>query len=315
MKATAYVPWPQARFILHNIELYNWQSSGWINKRINRGPVSLKAARPLWQWKTHPKAKGKSPALPNRLLQGGIPFLIKNYHFGSILSLKSPRRPTRNFTRGKRSECTIFFMSLLSWRMYCPTTVVDGITACLAIVPRIFHLFGCLLAQSGDSALANSCFSSVAFQEPCVPSHVPPNIEAEKLIFLFSLRRLPQRNISLPSHDLLRGAMLLIVCCLLQFIDASRIYHTIRGQSAIKLYVIFNVFEVSTILPRAVHCGRSWTNSVALSGWILWILSFPPKRQQDLQQCPLQCGLTFWSISCLSSSTFVRPICSLPLIL
>lgn len=31
---------------------------------------------------------------------------------------------------------------------------------------------------------------------------------------------------------------------MLQQIDASRLYHSIRGQSVIKLYVIFNVFEV-----------------------------------------------------------------------
>lgn len=35
-----------------------------------------------------------------------------------------------------------------------------------------------------------------------------------------------------------------IVLFLLSFMDASRIYHSIRGQSAIKLYVIFNVLEV-----------------------------------------------------------------------
>lgn len=34
------------------------------------------------------------------------------------------------------------------------------------------------------------------------------------------------------------------MCLALQQIDASRVYHSIRGQSIIKLYVIFNVFEV-----------------------------------------------------------------------
>lgn len=38
--------------------------------------------------------------------------------------------------------------------------------------------------------------------------------------------------------------MLGIVMCVLGFVDASRLYHSIRGQSVIKLYVIFNVFEV-----------------------------------------------------------------------
>lgn len=59
------------------------------------------------------------------------------------------------------------------------------------------------------------------------------------------LRR-PLRNPWLPCFpsDLLRGLLLAIVCLALQQIDASRVYHSIRGQSIIKLYVIFNVFEV-----------------------------------------------------------------------
>lgn len=83
-------------------------------------------------------------------------------------------------------------------------------------------------------------------------NRVPLNIAKQILADLsfssiVSLKRHVQGSsnaISFPSHDLLEGAMLLIVCCLLQFIDASRIYHTIRGQSVIKLYVIFNVFEI-----------------------------------------------------------------------
>ncbi|CAI2171744.1 12621_t:CDS:1 [Funneliformis geosporum] len=44
--------------------------------------------------------------------------------------------------------------------------------------------------------------------------------------------------------DLLKGLLIILVCLTLQNVEASQIYHIIRGQSAIKLYVIFNVLEI-----------------------------------------------------------------------
>lgn len=50
----------------------------------------------------------------------------------------------------------------------------------------------------------------------------------------------------LPNHkaDLLQGLLIAASCTILMWFDASRMYHSIRGQSAIKLYVIYNVLEV-----------------------------------------------------------------------
>ncbi|KAK3674024.1 hypothetical protein LTR78_006227 [Recurvomyces mirabilis] len=50
----------------------------------------------------------------------------------------------------------------------------------------------------------------------------------------------------LPDHkaDLLQGLLIAASCFFLMWFDASRMYHSIRGQSAIKLYVIYNVLEV-----------------------------------------------------------------------
>ncbi|WPG98211.1 Hypothetical protein R9X50_00099800 [Acrodontium crateriforme] len=50
----------------------------------------------------------------------------------------------------------------------------------------------------------------------------------------------------LPSHkaDILQGLLIVLSCYVLMWFDASRMYHNIRGQSAIKLYVIYNVLEV-----------------------------------------------------------------------
>lgn len=50
----------------------------------------------------------------------------------------------------------------------------------------------------------------------------------------------------LPNHkaDILQGLLIISSCFVLMWFDASRMYHSIRGQSAIKLYVIYNVLEV-----------------------------------------------------------------------
>jgi hypothetical protein len=45
--------------------------------------------------------------------------------------------------------------------------------------------------------------------------------------------------------DLLQGAVIICSCIILMKLDASRMYHSIRGQAAIKLYVIYNVLEVN----------------------------------------------------------------------
>ncbi|KAI9818917.1 MAG: hypothetical protein M1827_007738 [Pycnora praestabilis] len=58
----------------------------------------------------------------------------------------------------------------------------------------------------------------------------------------------------LPSHkaDLLKGFVVLFSCIILMHFDASRMYHSIRGQAAIKLYVIYNVLEVCDRLFSAL---------------------------------------------------------------
>lgn len=45
-------------------------------------------------------------------------------------------------------------------------------------------------------------------------------------------------------YDLVRGAIILMSCVFLSYIQISRVYHYIRGEAIIKLYVIFNILEV-----------------------------------------------------------------------
>ncbi|KAJ5773147.1 hypothetical protein N7457_008043 [Penicillium paradoxum] len=68
-----------------------------------------------------------------------------------------------------------------------------------------------------------------------------------------------RRRKSMPSAllpddkaDILTGLLMIATCCVLMYFDASRMYHWIRGQAAIKLYVIYNVLEVSDRLLAAI---------------------------------------------------------------
>ncbi|KAH9469445.1 hypothetical protein Pst134EA_006734 [Puccinia striiformis f. sp. tritici] len=46
--------------------------------------------------------------------------------------------------------------------------------------------------------------------------------------------------------DLIQGLLIVLVCLFLHHVtDASRMYHSVRGQETIKLYVIFNVLEIA----------------------------------------------------------------------
>lgn len=61
-------------------------------------------------------------------------------------------------------------------------------------------------------------------------------------------------SLLLPSHkaDLLKGLLVVLSSIILLQLDPSRMYHNIRGQAAIKLYVIYNGLEVGDRLLSAV---------------------------------------------------------------
>ena len=84
-----------------------------------------------------------------------------------------------------------------------------------------------------------------------IDTGVPDSAEATSAGKSKAVRGKPQereRSVSSlrPQHkaDLLKGAVVIITCFVLTRLDASRMYHSIRGQAAIKLYVIYNVLEV-----------------------------------------------------------------------
>jgi hypothetical protein len=58
--------------------------------------------------------------------------------------------------------------------------------------------------------------------------------------------------------DLLKGLLIVLTYLCMTLFDASRVYHSIRGQSTIKLYVLFNVLDVHPIFDIVnVDCGPS----------------------------------------------------------
>ena len=44
--------------------------------------------------------------------------------------------------------------------------------------------------------------------------------------------------------DLLKGIVLIVCCVVMHYIDVSMMYHIIRGQTVIKLYIFFNMLDV-----------------------------------------------------------------------
>jgi hypothetical protein len=64
-----------------------------------------------------------------------------------------------------------------------------------------------------------------------------------------------QPSALLPSHkaDLIKGLLIVLSCTILMYFDASMMYHSIRGQAAIKLYVIYNVLEVRCFFTNHSH--------------------------------------------------------------
>lgn len=66
----------------------------------------------------------------------------------------------------------------------------------------------------------------------------------------------PSNLSSFHKADLLQFAVIIMSSVILTQLDASRMYHFIRAQSAVKLYVIYNLVEVGDVLPRLPSSPR-----------------------------------------------------------
>ena len=66
------------------------------------------------------------------------------------------------------------------------------------------------------------------------------------------LRSKPSALTASHKADLLKGLLIVLSCLIMMRFDPSRMYHSIRGQADIKLYVIFNVLEIADKLLSAM---------------------------------------------------------------
>ncbi|KAK6436455.1 hypothetical protein LTR95_007350 [Oleoguttula sp. CCFEE 5521] len=103
------------------------------------------------------------------------------------------------------------------------------------------------LTNGTDSRRASAV--DVSAQKSPRPDLAPHIEQATRMKTRSGFRHRRSRSVPsalLPNHkaDLLQGALIIISCLILLRFDASRMYHSIRGQAAIKLYVIYNVLEV-----------------------------------------------------------------------
>ena len=55
--------------------------------------------------------------------------------------------------------------------------------------------------------------------------------------------------------DLLKGVILISCCIIMNYVDVSMMYHLIRGQAIIKLYIFFNMLEVGNIRRSRGRAG------------------------------------------------------------
>ncbi|KUI73303.1 hypothetical protein VM1G_09135 [Cytospora mali] len=85
--------------------------------------------------------------------------------------------------------------------------------------------------------------------------HMPPRMHSRSHRGPFRHRRtksMPSSLTSFHKADLLQGLVIICSSIALMNLDASRMYHFIRAQSAVKLYVIYNLVEVGDRLLSAL---------------------------------------------------------------
>ncbi|XP_062523321.1 transmembrane anterior posterior transformation protein 1 homolog [Corticium candelabrum] len=76
---------------------------------------------------------------------------------------------------------------------------------------------------------------------------LPLRVIAAAVSLVFNIFTRPWKPLLNPAQicDLLRGVIFCVCFCLLFYIDNSMLYHLVRGQAVIKLYVIHNVLEIA----------------------------------------------------------------------
>lgn len=92
--------------------------------------------------------------------------------------------------------------------------------------------------------------------------------------------------------DVLKGFIMVLCYFMMSYVDYSMMYHLIRGQSVIKLYIIYNMLEVQpddTCICASAHLSSSsfsccvvrWQTACSpLSARTYWTLCTGPPQNQ-----------------------------------
>ncbi|KAI0243465.1 hypothetical protein L0F63_006859 [Massospora cicadina] len=99
------------------------------------------------------------------------------------------------------------------------------------------------------------CLNSILYNFTILPTRLLAAISA-LVTGPFSGKGLGANQLS----DLVRGTLISTSCCALCCLDLSRLYHAVRGQSVVKLYVIFNMLEIFDRL--AASLGQDLLNAL-----------------------------------------------------
>ncbi|KAI9294513.1 DUF747-domain-containing protein [Neoconidiobolus thromboides FSU 785] len=113
-------------------------------------------------------------------------------------------------------------------------------------VPKVFEklmVFGYLV-----------CLNSVLYNFTILPLRL---ILALLTILSYPIRR--KRLTNAQWSDLIKGSLIITSCIILSYVDLSKLYHVVRGQSVVKLYVIFNMLEIADKLLSSL--GQDLLNS------------------------------------------------------
>ncbi|KAJ3414026.1 hypothetical protein HDV05_007151 [Chytridiales sp. JEL 0842] len=91
------------------------------------------------------------------------------------------------------------------------------------------------------------CFDSFLYIFTILPFRIVIAVGAMLRAMLFKGKHM----MSAQKVDIMKGSLVIMCCMMLEYVDASRLYHSVRGQATIKLYVIFNVLEICDKLCSA----------------------------------------------------------------
>lgn len=128
-------------------------------------------------------------------------------------------------------------------------------------------------AQHCSIAITQTHFGSVGFEKWLVTLENPRNWghDAFTLLNLTVIQDKSHWMLSINFFNSFSGSILVACWLLLTHVDFSVLYHTVRGQSVIKLYVIYNMLEVKN-LPHFVGCYMSQSRKMGLWQWEAWML-------------------------------------------